>query len=228
MGLGLQSSSAKASPPSPGPWGVPPCPAHSLVLRVQLDVGEEVGVPMGDAVPVHVLQPDNLARKQQECGHPFPQSHECVWGTLLTFRAAMSSSFSEWSLGSIRASAVTTCKRHQRQRLGGRHPSSQDISPLRPHQHLRHTLVECQVGCTPGLVVPPCLRPLSRGSLRWAGFPGRTEHPQQKHKSGLGTLAVGKSKEDWGGDMRGRRLGPGAQAYLHTASGRLQHATHPG
>lgn len=44
--------------PSSPPWGIP---AQSLLLVcIGLDLGEEVGISMGDAVPVYILQPETL------------------------------------------------------------------------------------------------------------------------------------------------------------------------
>lgn len=171
------------------PW--PPgcsCPAQLLVIQVGLDVGEEVGVPMGDAVPVHVLQPETLARTQQARAHrPLPpspvglQSQAWPWGTVLTSPAVGASASSDRSVESIRVSAVTTCKRGPAgcgQCLGGRAPvSSRHLSPG-ASQHLRHEPAEHQLAGAQGSFRPvPGFWEVPGGPGRGHGQAGQTRVP---------------------------------------------------
>lgn len=94
-----------------------PHPVALLLICVELKVGEEVGVPVGDAVPVHILQPETLAREPQACDPPscrtLPSCQEHARRASPTSPAAGAGWLSEKSLGSIRVSAVTTCQRGQ-------------------------------------------------------------------------------------------------------------------
>lgn len=91
-----------------------------LSIRMETQVGEEVGISLGNAVPIYIFQPETLAGNKRfmalpPCRAPEALSYiqvECLlWQALLTSPEVGTSADSEKSLVSLRTSAVTTCKK---------------------------------------------------------------------------------------------------------------------
>jgi hypothetical protein len=91
-----------------------------LLIRIEIQVGEEVGISLGNAVPIYIFQRETLAGNKRfmalpPCRAPSALSYtqvECLlWQALLTSPEVGISADSEKSLGSLRTSVVTTCKK---------------------------------------------------------------------------------------------------------------------